>query len=265
VGLMLEYLYSGNFTLEKDDLTPPQSTASQNPTFGPGNQNYPNRTSSSSQPQQITLANQFGQGVSTNAAAYNSYGRTTSQLFSNPNQSSASFLRYDIPNPPITIPSASNKSASAKNLIILSAIYVTAEKYDVQPLKTLAKGKYEALLPIVWNTEQFVESLKLIYDGTPDTNEPDGLRELAIRTAAIHAKELLDRGEFLNLCRERGDFATDVLKATLNPALASGADGLFGKKCRVNATHPILVSTSSPFSAQSGSRYSCGICHTSLN
>jgi hypothetical protein len=158
-----------------------------------------------------------------------------------------------------------------QNLVTLAAIYVLAEKFDVQPLKTLVKGKYESIVRTGWNTEHFIDSLKLIYDGTPDLSEPDGLRELAVRAAATHAKELLDRGEFLNLCTERGDITTDVLKASLQQTLASEPGLRSGietgsPRCRVHSNHAIHpVQASRPFSSQVTKRYKCALCDTFID
>jgi hypothetical protein len=159
----------------------------------------------------------------------------------------------DVSQSPITPP------VNSQNLVTLAAIYVCAEKWDIQPLKTLAKEKYGSILSSAWNTEHFVHSLKLIYDGTPDTSEPDGLRELAIKAAATHAKELLDRGEFLNLCKERGDLATDVLKASLHQTSEDGGSGI--PRCRVNSNHAIhVVQGTRTFNSQASQRYKCAVC-----
>jgi hypothetical protein len=71
---------------------------------------------------------------------------------------------------------------------------VIAEQYDIQPLKYLARNKYAEIVPTTWNSAEFVQSLKFIYDGTPDNLlMTDKLREVAMNSAAQHAKELMDR------------------------------------------------------------------------
>ena len=127
-----------------------------------------------------------------------------------PSRFGASTRPSGFPNSPTRVP-----PQSPEGLVTHAKVYIAAEKWDVQPLRSLAKKKYETLLPTAWNSDHFVESLKLIYDGTPERSEMDGLRALAIKTAGEHAKELLDRGEFLNLCQEVPGLATDVLKASV--------------------------------------------------
>lgn len=69
------------------------------------------------------------------------------------------------------------------------------------------------MLPSSWNSTAFVQTIELIFDGTPDKLEMDSIRQAATETAAKHSKELLDRGEFVTLCQERGDIATAILQA----------------------------------------------------
>jgi len=92
------------------------------------------------------------------------------------------------------------------------------------------------ILPSTWNSPEFVEGLQTVYDGTLDTKTQDPLRQLMVKTAAEHATELLDRGEFLSLLKENGkdlhaipllavckcgtndlsgEIATDVLRVSL--------------------------------------------------
>jgi hypothetical protein len=156
-----------------------------------------------------------------------------------------------------------------KNLVTLAAIYVVAEKYDVQPLKLLAHTKYEAILPSAWNTEHFIESLELIYDGIPEMSDPDSLRDLAIKTAAMHAKELMDRGEFMTLCKERGDFVTDVFRASLPQSQVAAADAAVGSgipRCRINSSHAVLgIFASRTYGGPATQRYKCSVCNTFID
>jgi len=59
-----------------------------------------------------------------------------------------------------------------------------------------------------------VQSIELIFDGTPDISEGDSLRNIAVEAASKYAKQLLDRGEFVQMCLERGDIATSILQAS---------------------------------------------------
>ena len=90
---------------------------------------------------------------------------------------------------------------------------------------------------------------------------------------------LLDRVDFLELCAENGEIATDVLKASLNLRMMDCGGGR--GRCKVNSKHdlvyvPLLAgfgvgsalagggSTRSMqgFGSNSGGRYKCVICGT---
>jgi hypothetical protein len=161
-------------------------------------------------------------------------------------------------------------TVNPQNLVTLAAIYVVAEKYDVQPLKLLAQTKYEAILTKAWNTEHFVKSLEVIYDGTPEMSEPDSLRDLAIKTAATHATELMARGDFKDLCKDRGDLTTEVLQAFLLQSQAAVADaarsgGSGIPRCRNNISHPVYINTPRTYGPPVAVRYKCAVCNSFLD
>lgn len=261
---MLEYFYTGNVSI---DCT--AGTATQNSIDLESGTNQSQRQSGTEQP---TSSSSFGYLNAPAVGTFSSFNSSYNAPFMpgpSPPPSFAprisSFMSLpsetflDVPATPVIPP------ANPQNLVTLSAIYVTAEKYDVQPLKTLAKDKFEAILATGWNSEHFVDSLKLIYDGTPDTAEPDSLRELAINTAAIHAKELMDRGEFLSLCKERGDIATDILRASVHqPAAETNASPR--PVCRVNASHMIyVVQSARSYNGAPSQRFKCAVCHVFID
>jgi hypothetical protein len=75
----------------------------------------------------------------------------------------------------------------------------------------------------------------------------------------------LYRGEFLSLCKERGDFATDVLKASLAKRVPSPVFGnrFVRKQCKVDATHEV-----EPIPSLLGgvpSQYRCKVCQKYFN
>ncbi|PQE08263.1 NFX1-type zinc finger-containing 1 protein [Rutstroemia sp. NJR-2017a BVV2] len=101
-----------------------------------------------------------------------------------------------------------------EHLIKNAKVYIIADKYDIQPLKKLACDKYTDMLSTSWNSIEFVQTIELIFDGTPDKLlQMDSIRQAAIEAAAKHSRELLDRGEFVALCQERGDIATAILQS----------------------------------------------------
>jgi hypothetical protein len=103
------------------------------------------------------------------------------------------------------------------SLLLDVKLYIMGDKYDVQRLKSLAKAKYETAVATEWNIDSsFSASLKLLYEETLDSDR--FLKDIAMKTASDHAKELTDRGEFVSLCKENGEIAFDILKAWLNRA-----------------------------------------------
>ena len=58
-----------------------------------------------------------------------------------------------------------------------------------------------------------------MYDELPESDRL--LKDVAIKAAASHIKELADRGEFAELCKENGEIAFDVLKAAMIPSVGT--------------------------------------------
>jgi len=151
----------------------------------------------------------------------------------------------------------------AEALITNAKVYIIAEQYDIEPLKYLARTKYADILPSTWNTPSFVESLQFIYDGTPDLEKTDQLRGIVISYAGEHVKELMDRVDFVALCKERGDIATDVMKAAFHKSTtipkSSPTHLKFSvKQCKIDSKHDIEV-VSQVFGP---SLYKCVACGT---
>ena len=101
---------------------------------------------------------------------------------------------------------------SAAALLVNARVYTTAEQYDIPSLKELSMTKYKESLPSGWNSASFVASLKLLYELTPESDRL--LKDVAIKAAGENAQKLADRGEFVTLCKENGEIAFDVLKAS---------------------------------------------------
>jgi hypothetical protein len=96
------------------------------------------------------------------------------------------------------------------SLLINAKVYIIADKYDIHSLKEWAVTKYKEVLPATWNSTSFVESARLIYENTVDSDRM--LREVIIRKASENVKALFDRGEFVELLRSHSEFAIEVLK-----------------------------------------------------
>ncbi|THV46207.1 hypothetical protein BGAL_0406g00070 [Botrytis galanthina] len=108
--------------------------------------------------------------------------------------------------------SSENIELQAKDLIKHAKVYIMAEKYDIQPLKTLARQRYSFVADNYWNSCCFVQSIELIFDGTPDISEGDDLRKAVLEVASRYMKRLLAREDFAQMCQERGDIGFAILQ-----------------------------------------------------
>ncbi|KAH6664422.1 hypothetical protein B0J14DRAFT_245465 [Halenospora varia] len=91
---------------------------------------------------------------------------------------------------------------STEPLLTNAFVYVIADRYAVKSLKELTKKKYEEAVPDKGNSASFMASLKLLYEETAETDHI--LQDFAVKAAGDYIKEILDRGEFVTLCTERG-------------------------------------------------------------
>lgn len=105
-------------------------------------------------------------------------------------------------------------------LITNIALYVAGDKFDVAALKTLAE-KDESAVAVAWKSVSFIPSLRLLYAETPESDRL--LKDVAIKAAASHAKELVKNNEFMKLCKENGEIGADVLEAHVLSDLAAEA------------------------------------------
>ncbi|KAF7948089.1 uncharacterized protein EAE97_003500 [Botrytis byssoidea] len=108
--------------------------------------------------------------------------------------------------------SSENIELQAKDLIKHAKLYIMAEKYDIQPLKRLARQRYSFVADNYWNSCCFVQSIELIFDGTPDISEGDDLRKAVLEVASRYMKRLLAREDFAQMCQERGDIGFAILQ-----------------------------------------------------
>jgi hypothetical protein len=147
----------------------------------------------------------------------------------------------------------------ASPLLTHAKVYVMAEKYDVPALKALSKEKYEAAVSTAWNDFIFTKSLKLIYDETPDSDRV--MRDIAAKAAASHLAQLLERGEFLGLCKTNGEIGVDILKASLSSTAIDEVDA--GRCSRPYCKH--CGSNSMKIGVLSALPYYCQTCHQSCS
>jgi hypothetical protein len=119
--------------------------------------------------------------------------------------------------PALAMPAISILSHLNEALITNAKVYKFAKKFTIQDLKEMASQKYfEVANSGAYNSPEFIQSLKIIYDRTPATTKMDQLREIAINVASIHAKDLFELEGFATFCQENGKIATDILKASVS-------------------------------------------------
>jgi len=115
-------------------------------------------------------------------------------------------------------------------MLVNARIYFVADKYDIGPLKDLAKKKFEEVVKEQWRLESFPTVIKAIYENTLPS---DSLRVCLVSVVKRHKKELRESIAFMEVVRSGGDFAADVFDAWTNdkaPAVsASGYERMIPK------------------------------------
>lgn len=106
---------------------------------------------------------------------------------------------------------AAVETDSSSDLLIHAGVYLLAEEKDIAALKQLAAKKYKAALPNGWNSAEFCTSLMLIWEGTPESDTL--LWDIACKFAGKKAKQLMDRGEFITLCKEDAEIGFAIFQA----------------------------------------------------
>ena len=98
-------------------------------------------------------------------------------------------------------------------MLVNARIYFVADKYDIGPLKDLAKKKFEEVVKEQWRLESFPTVIKAIYENTLPS---DSLRVCLVSVVKRHKKELRESIAFMEVVRSGGDFAADVFDAWTN-------------------------------------------------
>lgn len=111
---------------------------------------------------------------------------------------------------PIKLPPGHERAIESASLLVNAKVYIVADKYELDTLKKLASDKFNRFLPCgIWNSSDFTESARLVYENTMETDRM--LRDIIVQTASINVKALLDRGEFVELLKDHGDLATEIM------------------------------------------------------
>lgn len=116
-------------------------------------------------------------------------------------------------------------SDQASSLLVNAKVYIIADKYGLEALKWFACTKYTKVLTNTWNSPFFPESACHVLENTMESDRP--LRDVIVRVASEHAKDLLDRDDFVDMLKNHGDVAADILRKVVKrcdePALEQGS------------------------------------------
>ncbi len=93
-------------------------------------------------------------------------------------------------------------------------VYAMADKYDIEPLKELAKEKFGKLMSAKWPHHDLVSILTSVYETTPASDK--GLRSILNNVCKKHVKEILEDPNMQLFMEENGDFTLDLLKGVSN-------------------------------------------------
>ena len=102
-------------------------------------------------------------------------------------------------------------------------LYALAEKYGFERLKALVLHKLHRTMrnsePPETCSQGLIDLLSYIYENTPSRPKIDGLRELMVRYIAMEARQIATSQEFLQLVKEKGEIASDLLPYLLEKDL----------------------------------------------
>lgn len=105
--------------------------------------------------------------------------------------------------------------ATTESLAINAAMYIIADKYEVDLLKDLAKDKFSETIKEAWSAPSFPNIIETIYDNTVTSDR--GLREALFPVLKLHQSQLRKTEAFMDVVRSCGDFAVDVIDAWTTP------------------------------------------------
>jgi hypothetical protein len=127
------------------------------------------------------------------------------------------------------VTASTNSGTVPRDLIVHTRVYISAEKWDIPALKNLAAKKFEDALLLEGETSSFAESLRLMFEETPENDRL--LKDVALKFAGNNYKELISMGEFKAMCKKNGEVAIEVLTAVATAAAASSLSLSFYCPC----------------------------------
>ncbi|KAK7924970.1 hypothetical protein LTR80_011961, partial [Exophiala xenobiotica] len=101
-------------------------------------------------------------------------------------------------------------------------VYAIADKYDIPPLKELARQRFGNWAKTNWLHEDFCNVAREVFDSTPANDR--GLRDVVIQIVALHVNDLTEKPEFRNLIEEIGDLGLGILRQVLKQNSAEVSD-----------------------------------------
>ncbi len=89
-------------------------------------------------------------------------------------------------------------------------VFALADMFRMDDLKALAVRNLEAQLQKHWISDTFPDCVREVYGNT--AQDDAALRKIVVEVVKDHSGELCSRKVFLDVIRESGDFAVDVVK-----------------------------------------------------
>lgn len=105
--------------------------------------------------------------------------------------------------------SSGNDQRPVSPMLFNIKVYTAADKYDIPPLKSCARKKFDKVVDTCWDMDDFAHAITLIYSSTPPTDR--GLRDIVVDVAHEHLKELLKKDKFFRVLEETPGFAADII------------------------------------------------------
>lgn len=134
--------------------------------------------------------------------------------------------------------SSPGRLAVRAGLLIHAKIYIIADKYDIDPLKIMAASRYQKALGFGWDDSAFLRTVELIYDNTVESDRL--LRDVVARYINDHLAALLKQKEFIELMKEHGELALDIVTLQLEDSKSRSAqDELPTRTTCVLANRPL--------------------------
>ena len=99
-------------------------------------------------------------------------------------------------------------------LLVNAEVYGLGDKYNIDALKDLAKGKFSIALGGCLDIVSFREAIEIVYSTTPASDR--GLRDCLTHALLLDRQKAHELEDFNSLIRGEladGDFATDLINA----------------------------------------------------